>query len=94
MRFGSWYLLRMDKGERGWVKPHVTHLLQSMEVPVEIYSGGSLVPILFRKATPSLQLTKGTCTLQLNIQRAELPPGASHAELKVAYGRTMQAIFD
>jgi hypothetical protein len=70
------------KGERGWVKPRITHLLQSMEVPTEIYPGGSLVPVLFRKATPSLQLTRGTCTCQFNIQRAQLPPGASHAELR------------
>jgi hypothetical protein len=94
MRFGSRYLLRMDKGGRGWVKPHVTYLLQSMEVPVEIYPGGSLVPVLFRKATLSLQLTKGACTCQFNIQRAQLPPGVSHAELKVVYDRAMQAIFD
>jgi hypothetical protein len=94
MRFGSRYLLRMDKGERGWVKPRVTHLLQSMEVPVEIYPGGPLVPVLFRKVTPSLQLTRGTCTRQFNIQRAQLPPGMSHAELKVAYDRAMQARFD
>ena len=94
MRFGSRYLLRMDKRERGWVKPHATHLLQSMEVPVEIYSGGSLVPVLFRKATPSLQLTRGTCTYQLNIQRAQLPPGTSHAELKKAYDRGAEDRFD
>jgi hypothetical protein len=71
-----------QKGEKGWVKPHVTHLLQNMEVPAEIYPGGSLVPVFFRKATPSLQLTRGTCTRQFNIQEAQLPPGASHAELK------------
>ena len=65
-----------------------------MEVPVEIYPRGSLVPVLFRKFTPSLQLTRGTCICQLNIQRAQLPPGMSHAKLKVAYGRTMQARFD
>jgi hypothetical protein len=94
MRFGSRYLLRMDKGEREWVKPHITHLLQSMEVPVEIYTGGPLVPVVFKKATSSLQLTRGTCTRQFNIQRAQLPPGTSHAELKVAYDREMQARFD
>ena len=71
-----------QKGERGWVKPHITHLLQNMEVLAKIYPGGSLVPVFFRKATPSLQLTRGTCTRQFNIQRAQLPPGASHAEFK------------
>jgi hypothetical protein len=70
------------KGERGWVKPRVTHLLQSMEAPAEIYPGGSLVPVLFRKAKMSLQLTRGTCTHQFDIQRAQLPPGMSHAELR------------
>ena len=43
---------------------------------------GSHVPVLFRKATPSLELTRGTCTRQFNIQRAQLPPGMSHTELK------------
>jgi hypothetical protein len=71
-----------QKGKRGWVKPHVTHLLQNMEVPAEIYPGGSLVSIFFRKATPSLHLTRGTCTRQFNIQGVQLPLGASHAELK------------
>jgi hypothetical protein len=52
---GSKEPLRLSrKGERGWVKPRVTHLLQSMEVLAEIYPGGSLVLVLFRKATPSL----------------------------------------
>jgi hypothetical protein len=73
-RFGSRYLLKMNKGGRGWVKPRVTHLLQNMEVPAEIYPGGSLVLVLFRKSTLSLQLTRGACTCQFNIQRAQLPP--------------------
>jgi hypothetical protein len=80
---GSKELLRLSrKGERGWVKPRVTHLLQSMEVPTEIDPGGSLILVLFRKATPSLQLTREACTHQFNIHRAQLHPGASHAELK------------
>jgi hypothetical protein len=72
----------MDKEEGGWVKPRITHLLQIMEVPTEFYPGGSLVPVLLRKATPSLQLARRTCTCQFNIQRAHLPPGVSYDELK------------
>jgi hypothetical protein len=49
---------------------------------LKVYPGGSPVPVLFRKATPSLQLARGTCTRQVNIQRAQLPPGVSHTELK------------
>jgi hypothetical protein len=48
----------------------------------KVYPGKSPVPILFRKVTPSFQLAKGTCTRQFNIQRAQLPPGMSHDELK------------
>jgi hypothetical protein len=48
----------------------------------KVYLGGSPVPVLFRKATLSLQLAIGTCTRQFNIQRAQLPLGVSHAELK------------
>ena len=44
--------------------------------------GGSPVPFLLREAIPSLQFARGTCTLQFNIQRVQLPPGVSHAELK------------
>jgi hypothetical protein len=82
MRAKSQYLLEINEEKRRWLKTHITHLLQSMEVPTEIYPGRSLVPVLFRKATPSLQLTRGTCTCQFNIQRAQLPPGMSHAELR------------
>ena len=43
---------------------------------------GSPVPFLLKEATSSLQFARGTYTLQFNIQRVQLPPGVSHAELK------------
>jgi hypothetical protein len=59
----------------------------------KIYPGGSPVPVLFRKATPSLQFARGTCTRQVNIQRVQLPL-AGPCRIKVAYDREMQARFD
>jgi hypothetical protein len=53
-----------------------------MEVSAEIDPGQSLVQVLFRKFTLSLQLTRKTYTRQFNIQRAQLPTSMSHAELK------------
>ena len=48
----------------------------------KVFLGGSPVPFLLREATPSLQFARRACTRQVNIQRAQLPPGVSHAELK------------
>ena len=35
MRAKSQYLLDINEEKRGWLKTHITHLLQSMEISVE-----------------------------------------------------------
>jgi hypothetical protein len=71
-----------QKGERGWVRPHVTHLLQKMEVLTEVLP--RTVP-----CTSSLQENHAESpTHQKNLHtpiqysRGSATPGASHAELK------------
>jgi hypothetical protein len=43
---------------------------------------------------PSLQLARGTCTRQLNIQRIQLLPLAGAMRIKVVYDKEYQARFD
>jgi len=39
MRDKSQYLLEINEEKRGWLKTHITHLLQSMEIPTESLPG-------------------------------------------------------
>jgi hypothetical protein len=39
MRAKSQYLLEINEEKRGWLKTHITHLLQSMEIPAESLPG-------------------------------------------------------
>ena len=65
------------------MKSRVTHLLQSMEVPAEVYPGVSLCTNSLQKGhTESSTHQESLSTPIQTLKEAWLPPGMSHAELK------------